>query len=330
MTLKELSEATGISIATISRILNGQTNCTPDKLKKLEAVIESSDDRKLQARFKAITEERKIIAVVVPDITNPFFTDVLKGIRSVLNQYDFELIIMDSEESVAKEVNILNTLKFFNLQGVIITPVSDAEEEFPAENLLGALHVPVVLVDRDVRSSSFDGVFVHNELGAHDGVMELIRNGHCNIGLIAGPVSSKPGRERQQGYINALREAGIAVNPDYIMPGDFSRQSGFGLANLLLDNHPEITAIFSSNNLMTIGVLQALRQRDGKEIEVIGFDEISDLMEQNPGITVVQRPTKEMGEAAARIILEHCNCKGHWTNRRITLIPSLLRPKSEK
>lgn len=329
MTLKELSEATGISIATISRILNGQTNGNSDKLRRLEMAIEGSNDQKLLSRFRSISEKRKVIAVVIPDITNPFFTDVLKGVRGILHKHDYELIIMDSEENVDEEINILNTLKTLNLSGVIITPVSDADEECQSENILKDLRIPVVLVDRDVRSSSIDGVFVNNELGAYDGVMELIHNGHRNIGLIAGPTSSKPGRERLNGYVTALNEAGIAVDPDLIMPGDFSRKSGFELANRLLDAHPEITAIFSSNNLMTIGVLQALAQRDdGRSgIEVIGFDEVSDLLDHDPGITVIQRPTKEMGETAAKIILERLDSKGRWTNRRITLTPSLLRAR---
>ena len=208
MTLKELSEATGISIATISRILNGQTNGNSDKLRRLEMAIEGSNDQKLLSRFRSISEKRKLIAVVIPDITNPFFTDVLKGIRGILHKHDYELIIMDSEENVDEEINILNTLKTLNLSGVIITPVSDADEECQSENILKDLRIPVVLVDRDVRSSSIDGVFVNNELGAYDGVMELIHNGHRNIGLIAGPTSSKPGRERLNGYVTALNEAG--------------------------------------------------------------------------------------------------------------------------
>ena len=130
MTLKELSEATGISIATISRILNGQTSGNSDKLRRLEMAIEGSNDQKLLSRFRSISEKRKVIAVVIPDMTNPFFTDVLKGIRGILHKHDYELIIMDSEENVEEEINILNTLKTLNLSGVIITPVSDADEEW--------------------------------------------------------------------------------------------------------------------------------------------------------------------------------------------------------
>ena len=330
MTLKELSAATGISMATISRILNGSTRAGDDKLRILEEAIAASGDQKLQSKFESATQERKIIALVVPDITNPFFTDVLDGIRSVLRPCGYEIIIMDSEEDVQKEIDILRTLKQLKLSGVIITPTSDAEEGLQCENLLKELRVPVILVDRDVRNSSFDGVFVHNELGAYNGVTELIRRGHRNIGLIAGPYSSKPGRERQNGYVNALTDAQIPVEPRYMMPGDFSRKSGFDLTLRLLDTCPEVTAIFSSNNLMTIGCLQALNQRGltpDVQVAVVGFDEVAQLMEQDPGITVVQRPTSEMGQAAAKIILDKCGSKGYASNRRITLIPGLLRKK---
>lgn len=330
MTLKELSAATGISTATISRILNGSVRVKDDKLRILEKAIIESGDQRLHSKFEAVTQKRKIIAVVVPDITNPFFTDVFDGARSVLRPCGYEFIMMDSEEDVQKEINILHTLKQLKPSGVIITPTSDTEEGLQCENLLKELRVPVILVDRDVRNSSFDGVFVHNELGAYNGVTELIRRGHRNIGLIAGPFSSKPGRERQDGYINALTAAQIPVEPRYIMPGDFSRKSGFELTLRLLDTCPEVTAIFSSNNLMTIGCLQALNQRGltaDNQIAVVGFDEVAQLMEQDPGITVVQRPTNEMGEAAARIILDKCGSKGYSSNRRITLIPRLLRNK---
>lgn len=328
MTIKELSEITGISNATISRVLKHGAKVSPEKLEILRKAIADSGDAKLQSKFESATQERKLIAFVVPDITNPFFTDVYRGAQTTLEPYGYELVILETNESTSREIRVLQVVQKLDTCGIIITPTSDGEPGLQCEQLLEGMRVPVVLVDRDVSHSSFDGVFIHNELGAYNAVKELIARGHRNIAIISGPLTTKPGRERQKGYLKALEDAGIPLNDAYVLEGDFSRDSGYHLTNRLLDEHPETTAIFSSNNMMTLGCLHALSDRGispENDIEVISFDDVSDISDQASKITVVQRPTTEMGVTAAQIILDKCSRRDKVSNRRIILIPSLLR-----
>ena len=327
MTLKELSERSGVYIATISRIMNNRAGVSKENIEKVSRAVQRAGDEKLMKKLEAARSERRVIAVVVPDLSNPFFTAVIRGISAVLEKQNCNIIVCDTQESNLRELEIISMLRHMEITGLVITPTSDSDGDGArCEAALRAMKMPVILVDRDVQKASFDGVFIDNERGALIGVSYLLQKGHTNIAVISGPVSSKPGRERLWGYKNALSQAGVPLNRENIYEGDFSRDSGYEMTCRILERPDRPTAVFSCNNMMTLGCLHALRDKGltvGEDIEVLGFDEIDDMAEMGARITCIRRATREMGQVAAEFMLERLGNNTYASNRRIHLIPEL-------
>ena len=329
MTLKEIASAAGVSMATVSRVINrsGYVN-----EKTYQRVMEVATEGGYFRDRRANKKPGNLVAVVVPDLANPFFVDVIRGIRSVVEKEKKEIIVMDSQEKVQVEKRILSRIQGFDLCGLVITPITDSGEEAEGqEALLKSMDVPVVLVDRDVKNAAFDGVFVDNVMGAFEGTSFLIQSGFREIAIVAGPRYSKPGRERVEGYLNALDKYRIPAREDWILEGDFSMEGGYALTNALLDQPSPPKAIFSCNNLMTLGCIRALRDRkmeiggdDG--FAVVGFDEVEALDVLGMKVPTVKRPTVEMGKTAAELLMRQVKDNGQSgesPRRRIVLAPRL-------
>lgn len=328
MTLKDISNETGLSIATVSRVLNNMENVSEEARKLV------MDTAKRGGYFRKLKENARkgtVIAVIVPDLSNPFFADVIKGIQMKAEPEGKEVVIMNTCEDSRMEKRAVRLVQNLNLCGIIITPVSDqGEDGAETEQLLGDLALPVILIDRDVKNSDFDGVFLNNILGAFEAVEYLIQKGIAEIAVISGPSTSKPGRERLTGYLNALAKHQIPENPELILEGDFSIESGYTLTREILGRSRRPGAIFACNNLMTMGCFRALREEGveiGSDIELVGFDEI-ELQEALGGkIATVNRPTVEMGKTAADILLHRLKetNEEQRIGRRIELLPKLNR-----
>ncbi|MBS6953818.1 MAG: LacI family DNA-binding transcriptional regulator [Enterocloster asparagiformis] len=306
MTLKEISEKTGFSITTISRVMNRTGYVNDETYRKIMQAAEAGG---YFQKKKNSALNNNIVGVVVPDLSNPFFAAVIKGIKEVTESMHKEVVIMDTSEDFNKEKRALALMQSLKLCGLIITPVSDyGQGGDEIEKTLTDLNVPVVLVDRDVKNSAFDGVFINNTQGAFEITSYLIQKGYSRIAIISGPRYSKPGRERLKGYKNALEKYGITPDEKLIFEGDFSLESGYALTERLLELPELPQAVFSCNNLMTMGCVKALathKVKIGKDIQVAGFDK-PELIDQvmDLKLAVVDRPTVEMGRTAAEILLQ--------------------------
>ena len=330
MTLKDISRETGVSIATVSRVLNKIGNVSEETSRRvLEAARQGGYFRKIQENAR----KGNVIAVVVPDLGNPFFTDLVRGIQERAIVAGKEVVVMNTCEDSGMEKRAIHLMESMNLCGMIITPVSDqGESGYEAEVLLKGMNVPVVLVDRDVKNSSFDGVFLNNIQGAFEVTEYLLEQGAREIAVISGPVYSRPGRERLQGYYNALGKYQIPVDSSLVLEGDFSLESGYRLTKRLLERESLPGAILCCNNLMTLGCVKALNAagiRIGQDILLAGFDEIEMLELLGTNVVTVCRPTVEMGHSAADILLLRLNepTGERRIGRRIELMPALKGAK---
>ena len=273
----------------------------------------------------------EILALVVADINNPFFADIIKGVSKVARQNGYTVFACDTDETVKNELSVLETIQRQAIAGLIITPVSEqANKNAQMLESIQDSEIPVVLVDREVKSANFDGVFIDNYKGAFDGVEALIRAGHRKIGIIAGPATSKPGKDRLKGYLEALRLYGIPVNEAFVQHGDFRWESGYHLAQRLMDMEDRPTAIFVSNNLMSIGCIKALTERQmhvPDDVSLLVFDDSVALHAIGQNISVINRSATQMGVEAAKILLEKIQDK----EKRVKRIPKkiVLLPKLE-
>ena len=276
------------------------------------------------------------MALVVADINNPFFADIIKGVSKVARANGYTVFACDTDETVKTELSVLETIQRQTIAGLIITPVS--EQARRNAELLEAIQereIPVVLVDREVKSANFDGVFIDNYKGAFDGVEALLHAGHRKIAIIAGPATSKPGKDRLKGYLEALRLYGIPVNEEYVQHGDFRWESGYHLTQRLMQLEERPSAIFVSNNLMSIGCIKALTELQlhvPKDVSLLVFDDSVALHAISQDISVINRSATQMGIEAAKILIEKIQNKEKNVRRipkKIVLLPKLELRGSE-
>jgi len=305
---KDIALKAGVSEATVSRVLN-QSGYVKEETRTsvVNAFNELVNEDEILGHSLFI-KKNNIIGVVVPDISNPFFGEVIKGISRIADKHAASLLLCNTEEQIEKELRYLDLFKTHNIMGLIITPKTD-QVEYNAKYLLQleVLGVPIVLLDRGINLSHYNSVFVNNVAGSYNAINALINEGHRDIAIISGPMSSKPGRERFNGYENALRVNKIEMNESYVFFGDFKLESGYELTKKILKLKERPTAIFVSNNMMALGCVKALIESNlliPQDISLISFDDVDMFEIMNLNISTVSRPTELMGEVAAEMLFD--------------------------
>ena len=335
--IKDVAIKANVSIATVSRVFNNSGYVAEEKRK---AVIDAAKQlgykppEKSKKDFEKVAND--IVGVVIPDINNPFFSEAIKGIIQVFRQNNINILICDTDESPELEIQSLQTLRREKVGGIIIAPVSGAVE-YNAEYLkwFNSMGVPIVLLDRDIKLSGFDGVFLDSFRGAFDAVKTLIGNGHTEIAIIAGLITSKPGIDRLEGYLEALRLNNLPIKEEYILYGNFKKDSAYELTYKLLETRKKVTAIFSSNNLMSVGCYEAIYDKGMKipdDISLISFDDFYFFGTGGFNISAVSRPTMQMGVEAAKLLVDQIKKRKSkdQMSKRIILSPHLMLRGSEK
>lgn len=332
--IRDIARVAKVSSTTVSRVLNGTGYVKEEtKLAVLKTIKELNYTPSAVARSLS-RNETNTIGVLVPDIQNPFFGEVIKGISSLADEKNLNIILCDTDENVLKEIKSLNMLKEQRILGIIITPTNDTNEVNNEQlSVLENMGIPIVLVDRDVKHSNFDGVFIDNIKGAYEATNALIKEGHRKIAIITGPDSSKPGRDRLTGYKKALRMNDIELNEEYLFYGDFKYDSGYKCTQKILKIEDRPTAILVCNNMMNLGSIRALYENElriPQDMAIIGFDEVQMLDVVGLKISVVSRPSTEMGKTAMELLLKKLEVKDHTSTERITLLSKLVLKGSEK
>ena len=327
--VKDIAIKSGVSMATVSRYLN-KSGYVKEETRQLikKAIAEIKGEDKSYSQLKNI-------AVVLPDLSNMFFTDVLKGINEEAGKLGCNVLAFDSNEEIEKEINIIESLKDLNISGLIITTTVNNNMEIIKKHIqnMNSLEIPIILIDRDLRFCDFDGVFIDNKKGAFDGVDTLISEGHKEIAIITGPLQYKPGIERLEGYKQAYESNELSVNEKNICEGDFQVDSGYRLTKEIIKNNKDVSAIFISNNMMTLGAINALNEmkiKIGEDISILGFDDLDFFNYVGLNISVVSRPTSEMGKIGFNILYKKLSDDEPSSTQNIILKPTVVLRGSEK
>lgn len=298
-TITHVAQRAGVSTATVSRYLRGRSVRAQERIREAITELDFTPSAAAQTLKSGITRS---VGVVVPDVTNPFFAAVVKGAETASRQSDYNLFLYNSEDSLEREEKILSELSG-RVDGIILAPVTEQDR---APVWARGAGLPVVFLDREIGDSDFDAVLVDNVGGGQQAASYLISLGHERIGIISGPLDTTPGRERHEGFTDALRQAEIPLRREYSQPGGFRQDGGYQATLRLLALEAPPTAIFVANNMMTIGALHALRDLHvhlPDELSIIGFDDhdLADLLA--PPLTVIDRPMEEQGVLAMRLLL---------------------------
>lgn len=303
-TIQRVADRAGVSIATVSRVFaNPQMVSDTLRERVLEAARALSYRPSRAARTLRVGTSQTV-GVVIPDLENPFFTAVVRGIELVLQPAGYTLLLSNSDEDTARERSILETLRAEGVAGIIFVPINNARDAY-REVLAPPLHV--VAVDRSATSLRPDLVTVDNVEGTRVGVEHLLALGHRDVALLGGPSRHSTAKERERGYQEALRAAGRLVRPELVHHGDFREGGGYEGMKALMALPRRPTAVFVANNLMTLGALRALHQagiRIPDEVAVVGFDDMPWATSLNPPLTAISQPSQEIGSSAAELLLD--------------------------
>lgn len=325
--ISDVSRRAGVSTATVSRYLRGLPVKSGESIKMAIEELGYHPSSVAQGLRSGV---HYAVAVVVPDITNPFFAAVVKGVESICREGPYQVILLNTDESSRVEDQVLMDI-VRRVDGIILTPAM--ESTFGTERLrwYRDLKTPLVLVDREISGQKFDCVLVDNRRGAVLAAEHLLALGHQRIATIRGTMTTTPGRERFEGFRDRLLDEGIDLPPEYRRDGEFRESGGYQAMLQLasLPNHP--TAVFSANNLMTAGALKALRDlriKVPEKISVIGFDDLQLGELLAAPLTCVTRDAVRQGAIAARMLLSQLERTHGQDAQKIVLDVSLLKRAS--
>ena len=335
-TAKDVAELAGVSEATVSRCYKSSDSVSKETYSRVMQISEKLNFIPRTYKHRSMPEGKSdVIGVLITQINNHFFASAIEAIEAVAEQNGLTVIICNTNESVDREIKYLEMVRN-RVGGLIITPIS--QTNIYNGNYIKELNdkvMPVIMLDRDINTAQLDGVFVDSARGVFEGIQALIANGHREIGIITGPITSKPGIERLNGYLEALKANGIPINEEYIFYGDFTEKTGYALTQKLLTKQKTITAVFSSNLIMTYGSLKAISDFGydiPDDIAFLTFDDYVFFGMRNFNISGIYNPGRQLGDEAAHALIKRMRDPRHRENmaRRITLVPSLILRGSER
>ena len=323
--IQDVAKLARVSIATVSRVLNGTAYVDAEVATRVRAAVEELQYQPSRAARTLRGSHSTIIGLLITDIQNPFFTSLVRGVEDMAQRNGYSIILCNSDEDPHKERQYIEVLCAERVAGAIVVPTRENQRPF---KLFQEHSIPVVAVDRRVKDSAIDVVLVDNLRGAREATAHLLANGYQRIGMISGPAVTTSGRERLEGYRQALHEAGIAYDPTLVRSGSFKERSGQQLAHELLDLETPIEALFVANNLMTLGALAALNERKlriPEDIAVVGFDEMPWATLGSVSLTTVTQPVYDIGSTAALRLFQRLQNKNASaiTRQEIVLAPTL-------
>lgn len=320
-----MARESGLSIATISKYLNGG-NVLEQNRRLIEDAIAKLDFKVNELARGLKTSRTMTVGVLIPSFENVFFTSIVSNIENVLLQEGYSTIVCDYRENPRLEVEKFQFLLDKMVDGMILMPNSDDDNLiFEVAQARAAKNIPVVLIDRLIKNVSCDVVLVDNLNASYNAVEQLIIRGHKRIGIIVGPEEIYTAQERLKGYIRVHEDYALPVEPSLIKYGDYQMQSGFELFQELLRVEPRPTAVYVTNYEMTLGAVIAANEDNLKipdDLSLIGFDNLALARIVKPSLSIVVQPMQQIGETASQILLRRL--KGDQSG-----FPSISRLKTE-
>lgn len=333
VTIDDIAKKAGVSSATISRVLNNSSYVKEETKVKVLKVIEEMNYVPSAIARSLSKRETNTIGIIVPDITNSYFGEIIKGISKIAEEVGLNIILFNTNNDARSEIKALDEVKKHRLKGVIMTPgFGDTELQNIFTDMINSINIPIVLVSADLNYIELNGVFVDDIKGGYDATNLLINNGHKNIGIITGMISSSSAVNRLNGYKEALIENNISIIDDYIKEGKFNLDNAYELTKEFLDMPNPPTAIISCSNRMTLGVIKALFERGKKipkDIALIGFNKIDLIDIVGINLTYIEDSPMELGQAAIRLLLDIFESKEKNKIKRIKIPPKLILNGSE-
>lgn len=304
VTIQDVAKAAGVSVSTVSRVLNNKVDVASETQKSVRQVIDELGYASSLAARSMRSRKTDLIGLVVPDIGFPYSIEIMKGINQAIAESHFDLLLYTAGDihknaAASREQHYVTLLNKSITDGVII--VASAAADFQTD-------APIVSVDPHIANPNYPCVHAQNYQGARQAMEYLIKLGHRKIGFIRGRRELESAERRLNGYKDALEESGIKLDPSLIMQGDFTTISGYEATKELLTLPQSPTAIFAANDQTAIGTYQAAEElgiRIPEDLSVVGFDNISEA--KYMGLSTVDQFLAEMGYVATQMLIKLIN-----------------------
>ncbi len=327
VTLSDIAKKSGISVSTVSRVLNKKTQKYRISREVEKIVLKTAKELNYHPNQLARglrLRKTHTIGLIAPDLSNPFFAQIVKTIQTELHKLGYSLVVCDSDENPELEVEHSGLLCSKGVDGLIVMPVGQESRHF--QGLLDD-DTPLVLVDRGFENLNTNMVLIDNYRGSFEAVDHLIEHGHRRIAIIQGLPGTYTSKGRLQGYIDALKKNGIAVDESLIVGRDFRKENGYLETKILLKSANAPTALFTTSDLITLGALQAISEEGldiPRDISIVAFDDLEFADYFRCPITSVAQPRETLGEMAVKLLLDELHTPGRRDPRKIVLKPTLV------
>jgi LacI family transcriptional regulator len=322
VTIRDVARHVGVSPMTVSRVINDSALVSPETRRKVETAI--SELGYVPSRLaRGLSGQRTgTLAVIVPDVANPFFTLIVRGAEDVARRAGYRVILCDTRADLSVEREVIEEMIAHRVEGILIAPVSDNSREHLRR--LARFAVPFVLVDRTVPGVEADAVLGDSAEGGRRLVEHLVSLGHHRIGLIVESDEVSTARDRRGGYEAALRTAGLPLDPALVVEAAVDPSGGYeGMERLLaLDERP--TGVFTVNNLVALGAIEAVRAAGLEvpdDIALVCFDDIEYASRLYPFLTVMEQPAETFGTLSAQLLLERIERRAP-DRTRVVVLPA--------
>jgi LacI family transcriptional regulator len=320
VTIQDVARASGVSTTTVSHVLSGKRPVAEATRLRVQTAVEQLNYRPSQVARNLRTRTSQMVAVIVPDITNPFYSQVTRGLADALGA-DYGSYVCNTDGALGRERTFISDVLVRGVDGVVISSVDDDSDS--ATTLIGHA-TPVVCVGGSIDHPEVDRVISADGEGSRTATQHLINRGAVRLGMIHGPRNS--GHARVDGFRQAAAEAGLQLRTQHVVPGDWTRAGGRAAMLRLLRQRQRPDAVFAANDLMAIGAMDAARElglRIPDDIALVGFDDIEAAALVSPMLTTVANPAYETGWAAGGLLLDRLQGR-HSGARRDVILPCRL------
>ena len=306
-TIRDVARAAGVSPATVSRFLNGSLSLPVETATRVQHAVDTLNYQPSALARSLSLGQSRMIGLVVPDIANPFFAQLASAAEAEAYKHGYGLLLCSTGGDSDREIAYIRLLKTRQLDGLIFVTDHDCSIQ---ELKVLSHRAPIVLVDEDVRDVIAPRLFVDNHCGGRMVTEHLLAYGHTRIGFVGAKRTLLSGRERYQGFAEALSERGLEPRQELLHFGSYSESTGeAGLAALLRVPQPP-TAIFAGNDTIAVGVILEARRRGlriPQDLSLVGFDGIPITALLSPALTTVVQPIKELGRLGVNMLLNSLN-----------------------
>jgi LacI family transcriptional regulator len=304
VTLKDVAQEAGVSPQTVSRAINDKGEISPQTQERILHIAERLGYRPNSVARSLATRRTQNVGLVVPDVSNPFFAGVARGIEDAAQQANYNAFLCNTDENADREMDAIYSLEAQQVDGIVLCSSRLSE---PQLHGLAERYQPLVLVNRQIDHEQTGCVVVDDVSGSAEAARYLLQLGHRNIGLLAGPATSHSGRLRLEGYQAAMREHGEQVPAAWHEHCAPQVEGGRAATEALIQRAPELTALLAYNDLVAVGALRACRELDRRvpeQLAIVGCDDVPLAALVSPALTTIHIPTYNLGQQAMGLLLD--------------------------